>query len=73
MAVEAGFTPWEGEYADKFNVVNVGLSATKTLNISSGFTPSVFGKLIAIPYETQLYFVFGISLLTIGISIFLWG
>ena len=62
LAVEAGFTPWEGEYADKFNVVNVGLSATKTLNISSGFTPSVFGKLIANPYENQLYFVFGISL-----------
>ena len=50
------------KYADKFNVVNVGLSATKTLNISSGFTPSVFGKLIANPYENQLYFVFGISL-----------
>ena len=38
MAGEAGFTPWEGEYADKLNVGNVGLSATKTLNISSGFT-----------------------------------
>lgn len=62
LAVEAGFTPWEGEYADKLNVVNVGLSATKTLNISSGFTPAIFGKLIANPYENRFYFVFGISL-----------
>lgn len=62
MAVEAGFTPWEGEYADKFNVVNIGLSATKELNITTNFKPSVFGKLIANPYENQLYFVFGISL-----------
>ena len=62
LAVEAGFTPWEGEYADKLNVVNVGPSATKTLNISSGFTPAIFGKLIANPYENRFYFVFGISL-----------
>lgn len=62
LAIEAGFTPWEGEYATKFNVVNIGLSATKELNITSGFKPSVFGKLIANPYENQMYFVFGISL-----------
>lgn len=62
LAVEAGFTPWEGEYADKFNVVNIGLSATKELNITPGFKPSIFGKLIANPYENQMYFVFGISL-----------
>lgn len=62
LAVEAGFTPWEGEYADKFNVVNIGLSATKELNITQGFKPSIFGKLIANPYENQMYFVFGINL-----------
>lgn len=62
LAVEAGFTPWEGEYSDKFNVVNIGLSATKELNITSGFKPSIFGKLIANPYENQVYFVFGVSL-----------
>lgn len=62
LAVEAGFTPWEGEYADKFNVVNIGLSATKELNITPGFKPSIFGKLIGNPYENQVYFVFGISL-----------
>lgn len=62
MTIETGFTPWQGEYADKFNVVNIGLSATKELNITPNFKPSVFGKLIANPYENQLYFVFGISL-----------
>lgn len=62
LSVEAGFTPWEGMYSNKFNVVNVGLSATKELKITSGFSLPVFGKLIANPYEEQVYFVFGFSL-----------
>lgn len=61
MSVETGLTPWEGMYSNKFNVVNVGLSATKELKITSDFTLPVFGKLIANPYEEQVYFVFGIS------------
>ena len=38
MSIEAGFTPWEGFYSNKFNVVNIGLSATKELKITSGFS-----------------------------------
>ena len=37
FALEAGFTPWEGMYSDKFNVVNAGLSASKELKITSTF------------------------------------
>lgn len=62
LAIEAGFTPWEGMYADKFNVVNIGLSATKELKITEHFALPISGKVIANPYENQIYFVFGISL-----------
>lgn len=62
MNIEAGFTTWDGAYSDKFNVVNIGLSATKEIKITSGFSLPIFGKIIANPYEEQVYFVFGISL-----------
>lgn len=62
LSLEAGFTPWEGMYSNKFNVVNIGFSATKEIKINSNFSLPIFGKLIANPYEEQLYFVFGISL-----------
>ncbi len=62
MSIEAGFTPWDGMYSNKLNVVNVGLSATKELKITSTFSLPIFGKLITNPYEEQVYFVFGISL-----------
>ena len=61
LSIEAGFTPWESFYSNKFNVVNVGLSATKELKITSNFSLPIFGKLIANPYEEQVYFVFGIT------------
>lgn len=62
LAIEAGFTPWEGMYADKFNVVNIGLSATKELKLTESFSLPISGKVVANPYENQIYFVFGISL-----------
>lgn len=62
LAVEAGFSPWEGEYTSRFNVVNIGLSATKRLNISDHFSLPLFAKLVANPYEEQVYFVIGINL-----------
>ncbi|WP_455584419.1 hypothetical protein [Bacteroides sp.] len=62
MSVEAGFSPWEGMYTDKFNVVNIGVSATKELKITDSFSLPVSGKFIVNPYENQVYFVFGISL-----------
>lgn len=62
LSAEVGFTPWEGLYSDRFNVVNISLTTTKELKLSSKFSLPLFGKLIANPYEEQLYFVLGISL-----------
>lgn len=62
LEIEAGFTPWEGMYSDKLNVVNIGLSATKEIKLSSTFSVPIFGKLIANPYEEQVYFVVGFTL-----------
>ncbi len=62
FAAEIGFTPWEGMYADKFNVTNIGLKATKTIRITDTFTVPAFGKVVVNPYTEGAYFVFGLSL-----------
>lgn len=62
LKAEVGFTPWEGDYSDKFNVTNIGFSASKAIKITDAFSLPVFAKLIANPFEEKLYFVFGVSL-----------
>lgn len=62
FAAEVGFTPWKGLYADKFNVTNIGLKATKDIRITESFMLPVFAKLIVNPYTEGAYFVFGLSL-----------
>ena len=62
LTVEAGFTPWEGEYSDKFNVNNIALTAAKEIRITDRFSLPLFGKLGFNPYESTAYFVLGISL-----------
>lgn len=62
LTVEAGFTPWEGEYSDKFNVNNIALTASKEIRITDHFSLPLFGKLGFNPYESTAYFVVGISL-----------
>ena len=62
LSVEAGFTSWEGEYADKFNVNNIALSISREIQVSNRFSFPIFGKLGFNPYESTAYFVFGISL-----------
>lgn len=62
LQAEVGFTPWEGMYSDKFNVTNIGLSVSKAIKITKSFSLPISGKLIANPYEEQVYFVFGIHL-----------
>ena len=62
LAVEAGFTPWEGEYSNKLNVTNIALTATKEIRITDRFSLPLFGKLGFNPYESTAYFVVGISL-----------
>jgi hypothetical protein len=60
--IEAGFTPWEGIYADKFNVTNIGLTASKSIQVTELFTVPAFVKFVANPSVKGAYLVFGISL-----------
>lgn len=58
---EAGITPWEGMYADKFNVVNLGIGASKEIAITDKFSVPVWCKLIVNPAVEQTYVVFGLT------------
>lgn len=59
---EAGFTPWEGAYSNKFNVTNLTLKAAKEIPITRSFALPVFAQLTFNPYTQGTYFVFGLSL-----------
>ena len=58
----AGITPVEGYYANSLNLVNMGFSASQTINVSSTFKLPIFGKIIANPHTQNLYFVFGATI-----------
>ena len=59
---EVGLTPWEGLYADKFNVTNLTLAAAKEVSITSKFSLPLFAQVTFNPYTQGAYFVFGLSL-----------
>lgn len=59
---QVGCTPWEGLYSDKFNVVNIGLRAGKSIKVTDTFSLPVFAKMTFNPYTDNAYFVFGVSL-----------
>ncbi len=61
FAAEIGLTPWEGSYADKFNITNVGLRASHDVKVTESFSLPVFAKLTFNPHTEGAYFVFGIS------------
>ena len=61
MGVELGITPWEGMYANKFNVNNIAISASKKIQITDKFSFPIFGKFGVNPYEDKAYFVIGIG------------
>ncbi|MDR1746979.1 MAG: hypothetical protein LBR49_06890 [Tannerella sp.] len=62
LKAELGVTPWEGLYADKFYVVNIGLTGSKEIKITDSFSFPAFAKVIFNPAAKQTHFVFGISL-----------
>jgi hypothetical protein len=59
---EAGITPWDGLYATKAGIVNVGLTGAKEIKVTDSFSLPVFSKVIFNPASKGAYFVFGISL-----------
>lgn len=60
MDAEIGFTPWKGAYANGFNVVNIGLKASKDIVITEKFALSVFTKVIFNPAANRAFMVFGL-------------
>lgn len=62
MGAFLGVTPWKGAYADRFNVVNIGITASKTIELSSKFSLSPYTKLVFNPAADKAFFVFGVSI-----------
>jgi hypothetical protein len=62
LKLELGVTPGESIYADKFSVVNLGITGSKEIKVTDSFTVPAFSKVIFNPAAKQTYFVFGISL-----------
>ncbi|MDR0832681.1 MAG: hypothetical protein LBN93_00590 [Candidatus Symbiothrix sp.] len=59
LEAEVGFTPWEGAYADNFNLVNVSLKASKEVKITDHFALPVFAQYSINPYLEDANLVFG--------------
>lgn len=60
-SAEVGGTPWKGAYAEEFAIINVGLGASKDIEITDRFTLPVSAKVIANPSTESLYLVFGVT------------
>ena len=59
--VGLGITPWEGIYADKFNVMDVSLMAAKTFTIGRNFDTALSVEAIFSPANDDIFLVFGLS------------
>lgn len=57
-----GGTPSEGLYGTKGGIVNVGLSATKTIRVTDTFEIPVSLQIAANPLANKLFLVFGLTL-----------
>jgi len=62
LKAELGLTPFESIYSNKLNVVNLGLTVAKEVRITDTFAIPAFTKITFNPYESQCYFIFGITL-----------
>lgn len=62
FAAEVAVSPWEGCYADDFNVVNIGLGASREIRITDSFSIPLSAKIIANPHQDKAYFVLAVSL-----------
>lgn len=60
-SAEVGFTPWEGAYANKFNVTNLTLKAEKEIKFSDSFSLPTFAQLTFNPHTQGAYFAVGVS------------
>ena len=60
-SAEVGLTPWEGVYANKFNVTNLTLKAEKEIKFTNSFSLPTFAQVTFNPHTQGAYFVFGVS------------
>jgi hypothetical protein len=61
FSVEAGLTPWKGAYSNNFNVVNIGLKASKNITVTESFTIPAFAKVVVNPNTENAYLAFGVT------------
>ncbi len=59
--VFTGFTPWESFYAPEFSLINVGLTASRSIKITESFELPVGGGLYFNPQAKSSYLVFTLS------------
>lgn len=59
---EVGITPWKGAYADRLNVVNIGIGASKSIPITNKFSLPISTKVIFNPAANKAFIVFGLSI-----------
>ncbi|HNX21665.1 MAG TPA: hypothetical protein PKG88_04810 [Bacteroidales bacterium] len=62
LDVFAGITPMAGAFGNSFGVVNLGITAYKSIKINKDYSLPVKGSLIFNPQANAAHFVFGISL-----------
>jgi hypothetical protein len=60
--IVGGFTPIESYYAEKFNLVNIGFTAKKNIQITPTFNLPLKASFITNPINENVYFTFGFSL-----------
>jgi uncharacterized protein (TIGR02001 family) len=46
---------------EKFSIINIGLTATKTFNITEGYSIPVFGSIMHNPNAKNTFYVFGVT------------
>jgi hypothetical protein len=61
LNVFAGLSPFEGMYAEKFAVVNLGCSLVKEIKVTDKFSIPLTGKFVINPDARKVFAVFGIS------------
>ncbi len=62
LSVFAGITPMEGLYATEFEMVNLGISNSRAININKKFAIPITGTVIVNPNLENIYFVLAINL-----------
>lgn len=62
FATFIGITPTNGLYGDKFGIVNMGLSATKSIVVTENFSIPIKGSFMLNPQQEKVYFVISLTL-----------